>query len=189
MSVKIQIILLKNAFQIRLLVRQLCQKFSAPLPPELDTIKVNLTPNKVIFILKRGHFVQQGVGFLFSFFRDIDLIPLPIANILMEGFIFKEESGTFFKSEVARGLMRPEKRPQEFFLQTHVGICNFRFLFLVAEFILCKWFRSLIAAKSRLKAAKSVSKCLFRNIAMRFVFTFFIDSLGHLTNFWRASAN
>ena len=95
MSVKIQIILLKNAFQIRLLVRQLCQKFSAPLPPELDTIKVNLTPNKVIFILKRGHFVQQGVGFLFSFFRDIDLIPLPIAHILMEGSYSRKKEWHF----------------------------------------------------------------------------------------------
>ena len=67
MSVKIQIILLKNAFQIRLLVRQLCQKFSAPLPPELDTIKVNLTPNKVIFIYKKRTLraARGGVSILF----------------------------------------------------------------------------------------------------------------------------
>ena len=32
-----------------MLVRELCQLFSAPLPPDLDTIKVSIQPYQVIF--------------------------------------------------------------------------------------------------------------------------------------------
>ena len=37
-------------------------------------------------------------------------------------FIFKNQSGTFFKSEAARGQLRPQKWPQDDFLD--INICD-----------------------------------------------------------------
>jgi len=62
-------------YQIRLLIRQLCQKFAAPLPPEIDSIKVNFTPSKVVVPEEESESeVEMDSG-------DEDEIPLEMEDI------------------------------------------------------------------------------------------------------------
>ena len=125
----------------------------------------------------RGFWVDESISAMFIFFRVAKSISamfkwywviVAAQNCVkaaggrqnINTYRFKNESATFSKSDAARGIMRPQKRPQdEFWTYKHV-ICHFGVFFWLAESISAMWFRVMVAAQSRVKAARGRQNCL-----------------------------
>ena len=101
-----------------------------------------------------------GEGGSYSHFLRYRPHSFPINPHLCGIFIFKNHSETFFKSEVVRGQIRTQKRPQDDFLNINTWDMSFPVYLSCWISAILKGFRVVVVATSRVKAARGCQDCL-----------------------------